>query len=552
MTVTIADYIILRLKQLGVDTLFGIPGTSCAAVFDSASKHRLATVVNSSELDAGYAADGYARMRGLGAVCVSYGVGTLSLINTVAGAFAERAPVIVVNGGPSAADLWRERRFGVLFSHSTGRTLTDLTLFREVTTYAGRIERPVDAPGFIDHALATALREQRPVYIEVPADLWASRCANPVGDIDFARAPIGNEAELARQLVTLLGKAARPAILLGEEIGRYDLAEHALRLVTGSGISWATTLLAKTVLAENTAGFAGVYDSDLAPKPVARLLEESDCLLALGCTFGVDHSKLLTSRYAHIVSVADGWCRIGDTAPQRTELTTMLPLLAAGFATAPMMENSSSAPAPSFESRRPWVPQSAGDELTHEQLYRTIDRHLDASWIVVHDTCLGSYPAADLNVKGSKAFVCCPVWLSIGHSIGAAIGVGMADNRRPLVICGDGGFQITAQGLSTLAQQRIPALVIVIDNGLYAIEQYLIDPAWFKTTTKAPLSYVGLHRWDYPSLARAMGFEYAFEVSNEAQLDAGLIEAGSWTTPGLISVRMNPRDLPPENKENLP
>jgi indolepyruvate decarboxylase len=552
MTISIADYLVRRLQQHSVDTLFGIPGTSCAAMFDSASKHGLATVINSSELDAGYAVDGYARMRGLGVVSVSYGVGTLSLINAIAGALVERAPVIVVNGGPAAGDLWRERRFGVLFSHSTGRSLTDLTLFKEVTAYAARVERAVDAPNFIDQAITTALREQRPVYIEVPTDLWGAPCVEPVGNIDSARTPVGSEGKLAKRIAALLGKSERPAILLGEEVARYRLADDAERLVTGSKISWATTLLAKSVLAENTSGFVGVYDSDFARKPVARLLEESDCLLALGCTFGIDHSKLVTSRHGQLISVVDGWCRIGDTAPERVELSALIPLLAVDLEFERVTHTREHGAAPSFEARRSWVSEQPEDELTHEQIYRTVDRHLDPTWVIVHDTCLGSYPSADLNVKGRNAFICCPVWLSIGHSIGAAIGVGMADKcRRPLVICGDGGFQTTAPGLSAMARQRIPVVIILINNGLYGIEQYLIAPNWFCETKGDPLPYVGLHRWDYPALAHSMGFEHALEVTSVAQLDTKLIEARSWTTPGLISVRVRPRDLPPENLENL-
>lgn len=552
MALPIADYLVTRLRQHGVDTIFGIPGTSCAAFFDSATKHGLKTVINSTELDAGYAADGYARMRGIGAVSVSYGVGTLSLINAIAGAYVERAAVVVVNGGPSTADVWREQRFGVLFSHSTGRPFTDLALFKEVTVYAKRVASAADAPSSIDEAITVALREQRPVYIEIPSDLWAATCVEPIGQIDATRIGVGNEQKFAGIISSLIREAERPAIVLGEEIARYRMADEAERLVIGSGIGWATTLLAKSVLAEDTAGFVGVYDSDLAEKPVARFLEQSDCLLALGCTFGIDHSKLVTTQYACMISIADGFCRIGDTTPERTELGTLLPLLATALQSHEKARLAEDISTSSFVNRRTWVASPSLDELTHEQLYRAVDRHLDERWVLVHDTCLGSYPSADLNVKGRDAFVCCPVWLSIGHSIGAAVGVGMADKRRPLVICGDGGFQITAAGLSSMARQQIPAVVILIDNGIYAIEQYLIKPEWFCERASDPLPYVGLHRWDYPALAQAMGFAHAVQVGDEAQLETALVAAGSWTSPGLISVRIKPRDLPPENLETLP
>jgi indolepyruvate decarboxylase len=331
MTSSVADYVILRLKQHGVDTIFGIPGTSCAAVFASAGAQGLATVINSSELDAGYAADGYARMRGLGAVSVSYGVGTLSLINAVAGSFVERSAMVVLNGGPSAKELWNERRYGVLFSHSTGLRGTDLAVFANVTAFAARAEHPREVPSLVDKAIAIALREQRPVYLEIANDIWKAPCKPPVGSLDATRVASGAEGDIAQEMLRLIKMSKRPALVLGVELARYGLADKARHLIKQSGLPWATTLLAKSVLPEDTPGFVGVYDSDLAPKPVRELLEGSDCLLALGCVFGVDHGNLVTSRFSAMTAIGDGWARIGDGVPRRAELAPMLDRLAECF-----------------------------------------------------------------------------------------------------------------------------------------------------------------------------------------------------------------------------
>src|SRR3954471_11115222 len=127
MAFTVADYVIKRLSEQHVDTLFGVPAAYCAPLFDAAAAQGLRSVVASSDLEAGYAADGYARTRGLGAVSVAYGVGTLSMINAIAGAFVERSPVVVINGGPTAANLSNLHQFDVVFSHSIGQDATDLT-----------------------------------------------------------------------------------------------------------------------------------------------------------------------------------------------------------------------------------------------------------------------------------------------------------------------------------------------------------------------------------------------------------------------------------------
>jgi indolepyruvate decarboxylase len=139
-------------------------------MFAAAAKHGLKPLITASDLEAGYAADGYARMRGIGTVCVTYGVGTLSLVSVIAGAYAERSPIIVLNGGPTEEDLRRLRQDGTLFSHSLGIVpprrpgqtdvpepdmLGDIAIFRRVCVHAVRITSKAAAAGEMDVPRAT-------------------------------------------------------------------------------------------------------------------------------------------------------------------------------------------------------------------------------------------------------------------------------------------------------------------------------------------------------------------------------------------------------------
>jgi indolepyruvate decarboxylase len=549
-----ARYILNRLAEHRVDVLFGIPGTSCAALFDEAAGAGFRIILASSELEAGYAADGYARHRGLSVASVSNGVGALSLVNAIAGAYAERSPVVLVNGGASPRELWTERHRGVLFSHSTGRPFTDLEVFREVTAFAARVESAAEAPALIDRAVATALREQRPVYIEIPRDLWKSECGEPAAPLDVRRTAVGSEEELAARISGLIGAAARPAILVGVEVGRYALEADVIELLRRTGLPWASTLLAKTVLPESTPGFVGVYDSDLAPKSVREVMEDSDLLLALGCVFGVDHTHLVNRTFAHLVHAADGLVRIGDAPVERGELGPLVRALAGALDAAPGTPAAAlrAADADGYTARRNWAgAPEAGEELTHEELFTVIDARLSGGAALVADTCLGSYPAADLAVRGAGSFVGNPVWLSIGHSVGAAIGFALASSKQVLVVCGDGGFQMIAQAMSTLAKYDLDVTVVVIDNGFYAIEQYLIDPAFFSDPDHPELPYVGLNRWDYAALARSMGVPSAQAVGSRTELEDALDAALARRGTSLIAARVKPRDLPPENRAPL-
>ena len=179
MTTRIAEYIVRRLQQQNVDTLFGVPAVYCAQLFETAAGLNMKTVVTASDLEAGYAADGYARRKGLGAVSVSYGVGTLSLANAVAGAYAERSPVVVINGGPDQSSIDELNTYGILFSHSIGNAHTDLDVFTSITGLADRVSTAAAAPGQIDNALSVAIMRKRPVYLEVPKGMWTAQCMDP-------------------------------------------------------------------------------------------------------------------------------------------------------------------------------------------------------------------------------------------------------------------------------------------------------------------------------------------------------------------------------------
>ena len=553
MPTNVADYIAIRLKEQNVDVIFGVPGVTCAEVFEAASRQGISVVINSSDLEAGYAADGYAKVRGLGAVSVSYGTGTLSLVNAIAGAFVERSPIVVINGGPSTSNSWNQQRYGVLFSHSIGREQTDLNVFEAVTELAVSVDSASEVADVVDHAITVAVTKKRPVYIEVPKHVWYEDCLAPADNLDLTLYPTGSEDELANKILELLATANAPALMLGEEIQRYGIADNVAMLIDKLCIPWVTTPLAKSVLAEQSPGFVGVYDGRTAPTPVRELVENADVLIALGCVFSIGHTKLVTQSFDRIIHAYDGWVRIGQNIPKPADLGTFVGALErlAPEPKSPFSPLTQTAGL-SYRDRRAWVGTTPVKEsLTYEELFTSVSDFLDDSWIVVSDIYLGLYPAADLNVFGRNAFVSNAVWASIGHSVAAAVGIGFASDRRPLVLCGDGGFQMTAQSLSTIARHNLEAVVVIIDNGLYGIEQFLLNRDFYRNSTQEPLPYVTLNRWNYTELASAMGFNFVLTVDTLTELDAALAAAREWDGPGLIQAVVKSRTLPPELEELL-
>jgi indolepyruvate decarboxylase len=550
-TVTAAAYIWARLRQHGVGHLFGVPGATCYPFFVAAASTSVDVVITSSDFEAGYAADGYARMRGLAAVSVTYGVGTMSMLGTIAGAYAERSPVVVVNGGPTAEDLRIQRDLGVLFSHSTGREQSDLAMFKEITAYAARANTAAEVPGVVDRAITAALTKKRPVYIEIPKDIWEARVPAWSGSLQVTVPATGEESALAAGIVAKLRAARRPALLLGIEVARYGLAAEVAALVTKLRIPWATTMLGKSVIPEQTPGFIGVYSGQYATPDVADRMMMADALVAIGCVFGRQYRNLVSAQRDKLINISNGEVRSGR---RLTGPATLRPLIAAldrqtwragadlieGLPpTATYAERRESVEARTNPANAPGAPPG----LTYDEVMAAVAPTLDAGVVTITDTSLSMYPAADLPVSDAKSFVCNAVWQSIGFSLGAAVGIAMAQNKRVLAICGDGGFQTTAQCLSTLAARNAKATILVLDNGHYGIEQWLVDRRYFNGSA-AQNPHMMLNRWNYAELARAMGFQHVSAVATPDALSAALTAAKDAIRPTLISCQIKPHDLP--------
>jgi indolepyruvate decarboxylase len=538
MAFTVADYILKRLSEQHVDTLFGVPAAYCAPLFEAASGHGIKSVVTASDLEAGYAADGYARTKGIGAVSVAYGVGTLSMINAIAGADVERSPVVVINGGPTSANLSNLHQFDVVFSHSIGQDATDLAAYKLVTAKAARAGTVAEVPAVVDAAISAAITQKRPVYIEINMAIWNSTCPMPSGPLTVTRPPAGAEHQLATAIVGLIRSAQSPLILVGVEIQRYGLADEVADLLAKLGVRWATALLGKSTLAEQGVGWIGVYDPPHSLTSVKNAVERADLLVTLGCVFPNGYAALVQSAFGHMVQIYDGKVRIKTAARQNAEIAALVSALVTEAAKAP--------PKSVPDGASPAIAGPASGPLTYKQVFERIGAALDNSWITIPDTFLGVYSAANLPVKGRDAFLCSSVWASIGHSVAAAVGASFGSSRRPLVICGDGGFHMMAQALSTMVHYGRNPVIVIIANGIYGFEQFLVDPAFFDNAANPPRPYVVLNQWDFVKFADGLGLQFAQVVGTAAAFDAALAAAKTTNGPALIVAEVNPHDLPAE------
>ena len=277
--VRVGDYLIERLRAHGVEHVFGVPGDFVLGFMKDLEESPLTLITTCDEQGAGFAADAYARLRGLGAVCVTYGVGGLKVTNTTGQAYAEESPVLVISGAPSLS----ERRRHPLIHHKVRTYDTQHKVFQQLTAAAAVLDAPENALHEIDRVLGAVLRLKRPGYIELPRDIVDYQVPRvpPLSAPPEASDPRTLAAALA-EATEWIASARQPVIVLGVELSRFDLMEPAMRFVDRSGIPTTVALLDKSAIDERHPSFIGVYAGALGRREVQEYVEGSDCLIRLG------------------------------------------------------------------------------------------------------------------------------------------------------------------------------------------------------------------------------------------------------------------------------
>jgi indolepyruvate decarboxylase len=548
----VAEYLIARLKQAGLEHLFAVPGDYASPFLVTLdATPGIARIANINELGCGYAADGYARFKGIGAACVQYGVGTFSMLNCVAGSFVERLPVVAISASPKTSDRKLEHREEILFHHSTGDLRADQIIFQNVTVASEILRTGEDAPGQIDRAIVAMLTHRRPIYLEGLNDVWYMPCAPPEGTLAAVVTP-SEPNSLAAALDAAWNRiqASRlPVLWAGVEIGRFGLQETMQQIVDVSGLSFTTTSLGKTVLDESQPQFIGTYAGPASPALTRAVMKATDCPIALGTIITDDYLDIMGSSFGNMIEVNDEEARVGYEYFRRVTLRDFLAGLLERFTTVRSTRRSYTLPSVETEKRAA-VRSTA--RLTYTSFYQEIaaflkDDRLRDELILVLGESTSLYVFGNLFGLRRNSFVANAAWGSLGHETGCALGVALASGKRPFVVAGDGGFMMICQELSSLARQNCNAVVFVMSNKAYAIEQAFVDLDAFKPGgVFAPFDV--LPAWDYMALAKAFGAR-GYRATTVKNLRSVLAKVRNLkNVPALVEVVIPEKDLAPQLK----
>jgi len=522
---TVGEYLIQSLKKVGIDHVFGIPGDYVVKFFNKMENSDIKTIGTCSEQGAAFAADAYSRVHGIGALCVTYCVGGLNTVNAVAGAYAEKAPLIVISGAPGIC----ERNGDYLLHHSIRDIDSQLNVFKEVTIAQCQLDDPQNAPYEIDRVISACIKYKRPVYIELPRDMVDAKCDIPPQrhEIHCAKNTTDIMNEALKEALDMIKASKKPIILGGVEIRRYKIQKEFTDLLETTGYPYLTTILGKSIIDESHPQFLGVYMGKIGYPEISNYLDESDCTIMLGAlmtdtnmgTAQLDISKT-------IYATADQFC-IKHHYFKDIDLKEFIVRL-----TEALKSEKKTFDAPISKKAQEFVVKP-NEQITITRLFDRLNSYTDEDNYVICDVGDSLFGSATLNIPKNSAYLGPAYYTSMGYAIPATLGVLIKNPElRPLVIVGDGAFQMTGHELSCFAMYNLKPIVLILNNKGYTTQRYLKDG-----------KYNDIHNWNYHLLPEIYGTGLGLEASTEGELEEVLAAAKNNTESfTIINVHLDKFD----------
>jgi indolepyruvate decarboxylase len=532
---SVGDFLLKRLAELGSRYLFGVPGDYNLWFLEQVERsNHIEFIGCCNELNAAYAADGSARLVGVSALVTTYGVGELSAIAGVAGAYAERVPIVCIIGAPPLGAI--EGRTLLHHTLGDGNFVNMLSSHRDFSVAQTRIE-PANARWEIDRVLRSCWLEKRPVYLQLPSDVPALTIEAPEEPLQLA-APTSDPRQLVfaiERISTLIAEADAPAILLDADVARFGLTRPIVGLIQAHSIPFATLPSAKAIIDESHELHLGTYRGAASTPEVRGAIENADCLLCVCVRFtdvatGFFSHRLLS---AELINIRAFDVSIGATHVPGLAGTDVLNTLVKVL---PVKPRRALPRRPKPPTR---IPSQSGQSLTQERFWQRMQDFIQAGDVVLTDIGTCSAGTSGLRMPDGVAVIGQPLWAAVGYGLPALLGTLLAaPHRRQLLFIGDGAFQMTAQELSTILRRGLKPIIFLVNNNGYTIERLILGPG---------SSYNDINQWRYAeatSFFDARDQAITYTVRTEDELDDALAAAGDRESLVLVELVMSRLDAP--------
>ena len=540
-TMALGDFLVAYLLKIGVTHVFGIPGDLVLRLFVRFGARRgLRVVTLSHEPGVGFAADGYARATGrIGVVCVTYGAGGHNMVNPVAGSLSERVPILVLSGGPGD----EERKLGTLIHHQAKEIESQLRIYRELTCAAHLLDDPRTAAETVHELVQAVWREQRPGYVEVHRDMVERRIPVPKeilewdGALQFARSDEQNVAEAVRDTAARYNAARRPLVTVGIETYRYKLKRDVQRLAETMGAPVATTVLSKGAFPEDHPLFLGVHIGAISPREILRRVDRADLVLNLGA---MRTDMDLGSRPPQVTRDRSIWAVDGRVHVSfHTYTDVHIRDFVRGLMRARLRRHRERV---RYHDNLPPEAHLPDAPLEVTGLLHEVNRFLrdHPRHVVVAESGDMLFAGLDVRLGRPSGYLAQGFYASMGFGVPGALGAQIGSGVQPLVLCGDGAFQMTGPEIAQAPRHGLSPIVVVVNNGGWQI---------FRPVVRRT-DLLDLPPWPYAQLARAWGGR-GFRVETAGALRGALAEAARSKSFVVIEACVAPDDLSPVSRKYI-
>lgn len=532
----VVKYLLGRLKYYGVKDVFGVAGDYNFCILDEIERIKeLRYYGCSNELVAGYAADGYARIKGLSVLATTFSVGSLSASNAIAGAYAEDVPLIHIVGAP-AFNVLEKNNFlhHTLLTHDVSYHEKIFDLLSEASTVLTKENAKYE----IERVIRVAIEKKKPVYIQLAADVAIEPLAND--SVPVTKENITDEnliEKVAGIIASKINQAKNPVCLVDWRAMRYKAADTIVRLSEKAGIPMVELVGGKGALPEQHPNYIGVYTGSLINTETQAIVEASDCIVLVGVVWTEANAAFGTValKQEHLVRIDGGQARIDGIWYENLDMLNVLRKVLAKV-------ESRHYKIPGIKGAYDKLPPELDVPLHSAYYYARLERFFKDGDLIVSDMGTTSAGLLQVNLPDGVSYVNQGIYASIGYATGAALGVGLADkSRRLILLTGDGAHQMTAQAVGDMVRYGLKPIVLVVNNHGYTIERVIAQPYNF--------TYNDIPAWNYTDIPKAFGaVEYfSVRVTTNREFDEALKRAQAECRIHIcyIEVVMDEFDEPP-------
>lgn len=523
---TIGSFLYNCLSNEGITDIFGVPGDYNFSLLNVLEKYGRIKFVNCcNELNAGYAADAYARVRGISALITTFGVGELSTCNAIAGSYCESIPVIHIVGGPKTSVQQQHKQM-----HHTlldGNFEVFKNLYGFISQYTSKIT-PENAAIEIPAAIQAAKESKKPVYLLIATDI----VNKPViqRDVNISKQQTSQPSLLSavQHISRMVNQSQNPVLLSGMHVSRYNLQAQVQQLVEKINLPVATMMMGKGSFDERHKNFIGLYAGSLGSTQVQNIVEASDCLLAVGTSWSDYNTGIFTARVnpVNIIDIQPDKVIVGMAAYENVLIQDILSELPARI-----NKHIPSIPVVSFSYDNDYTLME--EPVTAKYYYPRIQKMLKENDILVADAGTFQFGSALFKLPKGATYITQGGWGSIGYGTPAAFGACVADkNRRVILFVGDGSNQMTVQEFSSMLVNNCRPIIFLVNNMEYTIEKYL-------NSAPKPAQYNNIAAWDYAKLLEAFGGDFfSVKVHTNRELDTAIKQAETLCSRKLCLIEL--------------